>query len=262
MDLGLKGRTVLVTAASKGLGKACALQFAREGADLAICSRDQAAVDAAAGEIRRETGARVLACQADVTDPAGVERLVAAVGREFGRLDTLVCNAGGPPPGGIEAISDDQWLQAVQLNLLSVVRLVRVALPFLKESDSGRVVTVASSSVRQPLSGLLVSNTLRLGIHGLIKSCSDELAPFNILLNTVGPGRFSTERMVAVDQAWAHAAGIPVEEQMVRTQKTIPLGRYGRPEEFARYVVFLGSPANTYVTGQALMVDGGLTRSY
>jgi 3-oxoacyl-[acyl-carrier protein] reductase len=262
VDLGLKGRVVLVTAASKGLGKACALEFAREGAELAMCSRDEAAVAATAEEIRRETGARVTAMRADVTDPQDVSRFIASAAGEFGRIDSLVCNAGGPPAGGFEAISDEQWLKAVDLNLLSVIRLIRAALPYLKKSGAGRVVTIASSSVKQPLEGLIASNTLRLGLHGLIKSCADEFAPDHILLNTVGPGRIATDRMIAVDRAWAQASGSTIEEQTDKTRKTIPLGRYGLPAEFAKYVVLLGSPANTYVTGQALMVDGGLTRSY
>jgi 3-oxoacyl-[acyl-carrier protein] reductase len=262
MDLELKGRTALVTGASKGLGKACAMAFAREGADVAICSRDEAAITAAADEIRRETGARVLAVRADLSQPDEVTRLVAAVSHHYGRIDTLVCNAGGPPPGGFAAVSDEQWLQAVNLTLMSVVRLMTAALPQLKASGAGRVVALASSSVKQPLNGLVLSNTLRLGLHGLIKSCADEFAQDNILLNTVGPGRIATDRMVEVDRSWAKTAGVSLAEQTVRTQATIPLGRYGEAEEFARYVLFLGSPANSYVTGQSLMVDGGLTRSY
>jgi 3-oxoacyl-[acyl-carrier protein] reductase len=191
-----------------------------------------------------------------------VTRLVAAAARQYGRIDTVVCNAGGPPPGGFQAVSDEQWLQAVNLTLLSAARLVRAALPHLKESGAGRVVALASSSVKQPLNGLVLSNTLRAGVHAMIKSCADEFAAEGILLNTVGPGRIATDRMAQVDRSWAQSAGISVEEQTERTQATIPLGRYGAPEEFARYVLFLGSPANTYVTGQSLMVDGGLTRAY
>jgi 3-oxoacyl-[acyl-carrier protein] reductase len=260
MDLGLKGKVALVTAASKGLGKACAVAFAREGASVAICSRDEAAVAATAEEIRRETGARVLAVRADVAQAEDIRQLVERTVAEFGRIDTITCNAGGPPAGTFEQISDEQWLAGVELNLLSVIRLIRAALPHLKASGSGRIVNLASSSVKQPIQSLIISNTLRLGLQGLVKSCSDEFAPYGILVNTVAPGRFGTDRVRSLDTGRAQRAGITLEEQVARTQREIPLGRYGDPAEFARYVAFLGSPANTYVTGQALMVDGGMTR--
>lgn len=261
MDLQLQGKVALVTAASKGLGRACALGFAREGASVAICGRDGAALEATAAEIAAETGARVLPIQADVAVADDVARLVQRAFAEFGRIDTLVCNAGGPPAGTFEQISDQQWQQAVELNLLSVVRLIREALPHLKASGSGRIINLASSSVKQPIGGLITSNTLRLGLQGLVKTCADEFAPHGILINTVGPGRFDTDRVRSLDQGRAAKAGISLEAQVKETEKAIPLGRYGSPEEFARYVVFLGSPANTYVTGQALVVDGGMTRA-
>jgi 3-oxoacyl-[acyl-carrier protein] reductase len=260
MDLGLKGKVALVTAASKGLGKACALGFAREGASVAICSRDEAAVEATAAEIRRETGAQVLAVQADVTRAEEIREVVERTAAAFGRIDTIICNAGGPTAGTFEQITDEQWLAGVELNLLSVIRLIRAALPHLKASGSGRIVNLASSSVKQPIPALIISNTLRLGIQGLVKSCSDEFAPYGILVNTVAPGRFGTDRVRSLDIGRANRAGITLEEQVARTKREIALGRYGDPEEFARYVVFLGSPANTYVTGQALLVDGGMTR--
>lgn len=261
MEMKLEGKVALVTAASKGLGKACALEFAREGAAVVICSRDLAAVEAVAAEIRAQTGAKVLAIQADLTSAQAIEQLMATATQAFGRIDTLVCNAGGPPAGGFEQISDEQWAGAVELTLLSVVRLIRAALPHLKASGAGRIVAVASNSVRQPLPGLILSNTLRAGLQGLIKSCADEFAPFNVLVNTVAPGRIETDRLRQVETAWADRAGISLAEQMAKTHREIPQGRYGTPEEFAKYAVFLGSPANTYVTGQALMVDGGMTRA-
>lgn len=261
MDLGLNGKVALVTAASKGLGFATAMAFAREGASVAISSRDADAIGAAAEEIRAATGARVLAVTADVTDAAAIEAFVQAAVAEFGRIDSLVVNAGGPPPGTFETLSDAQWLGAVDLNLMSVVRLIRASLPHLKASGNGRIVNLASSSVKQPIPGLLLSNTLRLGLQGLVKTCAEEFAPDGVLINTVGPGRILTDRVRSLDKTRAAKAGITVDEQVTRTLKEIPLGRYGTPEEFARQVVFLASPANTYVTGQALMVDGGLTKA-
>lgn len=260
MDLGLKGKVALVTAASKGLGKACAMGFAREGASVAISSRDEATLEATAEEIRRATGAQVLTVRADVTQEEEIRQLVERTATHFGRIDTLVCNAGGPPGGTFEQISDEQWLAGIHLNLLSVIRLIRAALPYLKESGNGRIINLASSSVKQPIPALIISNTLRLGLQGLVKSCSDEFAPYGILVNTVAPGRFGTDRVRSLDIGRAQRAGITLEEQVAKTEREIALGRYGDPEEFARYVTFLGSPANTYVTGQALLVDGGYTR--
>lgn len=236
------------------------MEFAREGASVAICSREARAIEATAEEIRKATGARVLAVKGDVTSEADIRNFVKAAVTEFGRIDSLVCNAGGPSAGSFEQISDAQWLGAVDLNLLSVVRMIREALPHLKASGTGRIVNLASSSVKQPIGGLILSNTLRLGLHGLVKTISDEFASSGILVNTVGPGRFDTDRVRTLDEGRAAKARISMEEQRALTQKEIPLGRYGTADEFARYVVYLGSPANTYVTGQALMVDGGLTR--
>lgn len=262
IELGLKGKVAVVTAASKGLGRACAWAFAREGARLAISSRDGEATEAVAAEIRSETGAEVLALQADVASPADVDRLVSAAAERYGGIDSLVINGGGPAPGGFEQVGEEQWLKAIDVNLLAAIRLIRAALPHLKRSGTGRVVTIASTSVKEPLSNLIISNTIRAGVHALMKSCADEFARDQILFNTVGPGRIATDRLAAIDQAWANAAGITVEQQRVRAHQAIPAGRYGEPEEFARYVLFLCSPANTYLTGQAIMVDGGLTRAY
>lgn len=262
MDLGLQGRVAVITAASKGLGRACARAFAREGARLVICSRDEAALQAAAAQIRTESESEVLALRADVGSPADIARLISAAVERFGGIDSLVINAGGPAPGGFAQVGEEEWLRAIDTTLLGAIRLVRAALPHLRRSGAGRVVTIASTSVKEPLAHLVISNTLRAGIHALMKSCSDEFAADQILFNTVGPGRIATARLADIDEAWARAGGISVAEQQARAQRAIPIRRYGDPDEFARYVLFLGSPANTYVTGQAIMVDGGLTRSY
>lgn len=261
MDLELQGKVALVTAASKGLGKGVAQTFAREGAAVAICGRNQETIDAAADEIRAATNGSVLAVRADVTNDEDIGRFVQAATDEFGGIDVLICNAGGPPPGTFADLGDAEWEGAVQLTLMSAVRLIRAALPQLRASGDGRIICMASSSIKQPISGLILSNTLRLGLQGLVKTLSDELAPDRILVNMVAPGRFDTERVRSLDEGRAATLGISPEEQRERTEREIALGRYGTADEFARYVVFLGSPANTYVTGQALLVDGGLTRA-
>ncbi|WP_308636441.1 SDR family oxidoreductase [Paenibacillus silvisoli] len=260
MDLGFQHRTVIVTAASKGLGKASALRISEEGANVVICGRNAETIEAAAADIRSATGGEVLAVRADVSSPADIEALIAAAVERFGRIDGLVCNAGGPPGGTFATITDEQWESAFQLNVMSVVRLVRNALPHFP-AEGGRIVYVSSTSIKQPIPGLVLSNSLRLGVQGLIKTLASELASRQIFINAAAPGRFSTDRVRSLDEANAATAGIAYEAQRARSESEIGVGRYGDPAEFARYVAFLASPANSYMTGQALMVDGGLVKA-
>ena len=256
MDLGLKGKRAIVMAASRGLGYACAVGLAREGCDLVICSRDQKRIEAAGETIRRETGVRVKALVADVSSAAEAKRLVEATVSEYGGLEIVVHNAGGPPAGETLAMSEEQWQKAFEQNLLSFTRIVGAAVPQMAKAGYGRVLTIASSSIKQPIPNLALSNALRAGVWGVAKTLSRELAPQGILVNVISPGRIDTERIAELDQANAQRSGKSMEDVRKASVASIPLGRLGRPEELANLVVFLASQAASYITGQAITVDG------
>ena len=262
MDFGLRGTVAVVAAASQGLGRAVAMQLAREGANLAICSRKHDAIEEAAAEIRQQTGVEVAAVVADVSTPEGPDALVRAAVERFGRLDILVCNAGGPPPGGFSRHHDDEaWRQAFELNLLSAVRLVRAAAPYLRQSGRGRIINMVSSSVKQPIEGLVLSNAVRSGVIGLAKTLAAELAPDGVTVNNIAPGRFDTARIRQIDQARAESLGVTEEQARGEAIKQIPAGRYGRPEEFAYLAAFLASDKAAYITGVTIQIDGGMVKS-
>lgn len=260
MDLGLAGKRVLVMASSKGLGRAIAEQFVSEGAKVMLASRNEERLKAAASELNgiKEGAAEYTAC--DMMKPSDIRRTVRHTVERFGGIDVLINNSGGPPAGGFEDMDDEDWEKSFQLHLLSYIRTIREALPYLKK-QGGRIVNIASSSIKEPIPGLILSNTFRLGIVGLSKTLSEELAPFNVLVNTVGPGRIATERVKELDRAQADREGVHVDEITERAKKSIPLGRDGKPEEFAKVVVFLASDGNTYMTGSTFIVDGGKLRS-
>ncbi len=261
MDLGLNGKSALVAASSKGLGRAAAMQLAAEGAGVMISGRNESDLEAAAGEIERQTGAEVAYTVVDVSRGKDIENLVSRTAKRFGGLDVLITNAGGPPAGNLDKFSDEDWQKAFELNLLSVVRLIRAALPHMREKGYGRIVNFTSSSIKQPLENLLLSNVFRTGVLGLSKSLAAELAPDGILINTLGPGRIATDRLASLDETRAGNQSVSVEEVRRQSEARIPLGRYGQPDEFARVATFLASEANTYVTGQALLVDGGMVKA-
>ena len=256
MDFGLKGKRALVLAASRGLGYASALGLAREGCKLVICSRDQARIEAAADAIRKETGAEVKALVADVSSAAEAKRLVDATVQAYGGLEIVVHNAGGPPAGETLAMSDEQWQKAFEQNLLSFTRITGAAVPEMKKAGYGRVLTIASSSIKQPIPNLVLSNAFRAGVWGLAKTMSQELAPHGILVNVIAPGRISTERIAELDQANATRSGKAIEDVRKASVASIPLGRLGDPEEFANLVVFLASEKASYISGQGMFVDG------
>jgi 3-oxoacyl-[acyl-carrier protein] reductase len=261
MDLQLTGKIALVVASSKGLGKAIAAQLAAEGCDVMLTSRNAEQLDTARQQLLTSAKGRVECCPCDITRVDDIQALVAATRERLGSIDILINNAGGPPGGGFEQVDDAAWQAAFELNLLSYVRLIREVLPDLKQRG-GRIINVTSSSIKQPIPGLILSNAFRMGILGLAKSLADELAPFNILVNTVAPGRIATDRTAYLDQLKADKRGLSKEQVVAESLQSIPLKRYGETEEFARVVCFLASGASSYVTGSTLMVDGGMVKGY
>ncbi|HEX9268441.1 MAG TPA: SDR family oxidoreductase [Candidatus Limnocylindria bacterium] len=258
MDLGLKGKRVMVAAASKGLGRAVAAEFVGEGARVAICSRDLERIS----RVAEELGGGTIAIRADVSTEEGCRAFVSEATGALGGIDVLVVNAGGPRPGRFVDLDDAAWQQAVELTLFSAVRLTRLALSELRRSK-GAIVFSTSTSVRQPgapaYGTLILSNAIRAAVHGLLKTLATELAPDGIRVNAVQPGRISTERVAELDADAARREGVPIEQVRQRFERgAIPLGRYGKPEEFAAAVAFIASPRASYITGVSLQVDGGM----
>ncbi len=261
MDLNLHGRVALVVASSKGLGKAVAKQLALEGCNVMLTSRDAEQLAATRQEISEVSSSQIESCACDITRAEEIGALVAVTREKFGAIDILVNNSGGPPGGGFDQHDDENWQKAFELNLLSYVRLIRAALPDLK-ANAGRIINITSSSIKQPIPNLILSNVYRMGLLGLAKSLAEELAPHNVRINTIAPGRIGTDRTAHLDQLKADRLGITRETVEEDSQRNIPLGRYGSPDEFAKVVAFLVSDASSYVTGSSLMVDGGMVKAY
>jgi 3-oxoacyl-[acyl-carrier protein] reductase len=260
MDLGLDDKVALVTAASKGLGRAVASRLAEEGAHVAICARGEEHLAATSAEIEAQTDRQVLPIQADVSNPKAADALVKATIERFGRLDILVTSAGGPPPGQFLDLTPEDWETAVRLTLMSAVRLLYTAVPVMQEQGEGSILAITSVTVKQPLPNLVLSNSLRLSIIGLIKTLADELAPFGIRVNGICPGWTRTDRVDQLLRDRATRKLTTAEEEAAQIAIDIPMGRMGTPEEFARAAAFLVSPAASYITGVSLLVDGGMYR--
>ena len=261
MDLGLKGKVALVAGASQGMGKAAAMGFAREGAKVAICARGQATLNETAAQIRKETGGEVLAIVADMSKAEDIKKFVEQSAKHFGRVDVIVNNAGGPPPGEFMKFTDDDWQNAFNQSFMSTMRMTREAVPHMRQAGGGKIINITSYSVKEPIAGLVLSNAVRSGVIGLAKTLSRELARDNILINNVCPGRIDTDRAKKLNKARADRLGRPVEEIDREMAAEVPLGRYGTAEEAGDLIVFLGSDRASYITGTTIAVDGGLVRA-
>lgn len=257
MDLKLVGKSALIIGSSRGLGYAAAQVLSQEGARVALNSRNEEELNQAADRLHLSTGGEVLPLVGDVGVPDTAERLVSKTVESFGGLDILITNAGGPPAGSFETFDDAAWQQAVNLSLMSHVRMIRAALPVLRKSETPAVLTITSYSVKQPIPNLVLSNSIRAATVGLTKSLSIELGVYGIRFNSILPGWTETERVTVLMEYRAQSSGAAIQDEITRQSRDIPLGRFAQPEEFGRVAAFLVSPAASYINGVMLPVDGG-----
>ena len=260
MDLGIKDRVAIVAASSKGLGKAVAYGLAREGVQLALCARTEAPLNATVEEIRAATGVQVFGKALDVTRPAQVSQFVRETAGRFGKVDICVTNAGGPPAKTFAETTIEDWHAAANLNLMSAVYFAREVLPLMQKQKWGRLITITSAAVKQPMDNLVLSNSVRSAVSGLVKSLANEYAKDNILVNNVCPGYTLTARLEDLSKRMAGTEGVDAHAIQARWTNQIPMRRLGRPEELAAVVVFLASECASYVTGTSIAIDGGLVK--
>lgn len=262
MDLGLKNRVALVAASSQGLGLATAEAFGAEGCKVAMCARNQKTLEAGAEKIRKRHGAEVVTEAFDVTDAAAVGRFVARVAAQFGGIDICVTNAGGPPAKGFLAASLEDWQHAIDANFLSTVYFCREVIPHMQRKKWGRIITITSITTKQPVTDLVLSNAVRAGVVGLVKSLANEFGKDGILVNNVGPGFTATDRLKELAKARSSATGKPQQEIFDGWAADAPLKRLGEPRELADAIVWLASERASYITGQTVLVDGGMYKGF
>ena len=264
MNLNLKNKNAIVCASSQGLGKAAAIDLAKEGVNLAICSRDQEKIDKAKEEIllKTEHNIKVIAFKADLDSLEDIQIFLQEVEQSLGEVDILVNNTGGPPPSTFEQISDEDWQNAFNSTMMSAVRLSRALVPKMKKKEWGRIINISSVSVKTPVNGLFLSNSLRMGVLGWAKALADELAAHGITVNTVCPGYTRTERVEAILESQSSSSGLSKEEIEKTIADNIPMKRVGEAEDLAGLITFLASEKANYMTGLAVQVDGGSARTF
>lgn len=264
MNLNLKNKNAIVCASSQGLGKAAALDLAEEGVNLAICSRDQDKINKVKEEIHQKINSeiKVIALQVDLDSPDEIQAFYKQVENDLGSVDILVNNNGGPPPSTFEQLSDDDWQKAFNSTMMSCLRLSKLVIPNMKENAWGRIINISSVSVKTPVNGLFLSNSLRMGVLGWAKALSDELAPHGVTVNTVCPGYTRTERVEAILETQSNSSGLKKEEIEKSIAENIPMKRVGEAEDLAGLITFLASEKADYMTGLAIQVDGGSARTF
>ncbi len=264
MKLNLKNKNAIVCASSQGLGKAAALDLAEEGVNLAICSRDQDKINKVKEEIHQKINSeiKVIALQIDLDSPDEIQAFYKQVENDLGSVDILVNNNGGPPPSTFEQLSDDDWQKAFNSTMMSCLRLSKLVIPNMKRNGWGRIINISSVSVKTPVNGLFLSNSLRMGVLGWAKALSDELAPHGVTVNTVCPGYTRTERVEAILETQSNSSGLKKEEIEKSIAENIPMKRVGEAEDLAGLITFLASEKADYMTGLAIQVDGGSARTF
>ena len=264
MNLNLKNKNAIVCASSQGLGKAAALDLAEEGVNLAICSRDQDKINKVKEEIHQKINSeiKVIALQVDLDSPDEIQAFYKQVENDLGSVDILVNNNGGPPPSNFEQLSDDDWQKAFNSTMMSCLRLSKLVIPNMKKNAWGRIINISSVSVKTPVNGLFLSNSLRMGVLGWAKALSDELAPHGVTVNTVCPGYTRTERVEAILETQSNSSGLKKEDIEKSIAENIPMKRVGEAEDLAGLITFLASEKADYMTGLAIQVDGGSARTF
>jgi len=261
VDLGIRGKIALVAASSKGLGRAVAEELAAEGANLVMCARGEDALRQAADSIRKHSNVTVVEVAADVSQQSGLDRVAKTALDKFGRVEILVTNSGGPPSGAFESFGPEAWESATRLLLTSAVGLARAVLPGMKERRWGRILNITSIAVKQPIDGLMLSNSLRAAVTGFARTLATEVARYNITVNNIMPGFTRTDRMEELARQTSEKTGATVTDAMAKWEREIPMGRLAEPREFAALAAFLASERASYITGSSIAVDGGWIRS-
>ena len=262
MDFKLQNKTALVCASSEGLGKAAALELAKEGCNISMCARNSENLEKAAKEIRSHVDCTIITSVMDLNDKNSLKELVSKTVKDLGSIEILVNNAGGPPPGNFDSLNDEDWEKTFNLTLMSAVALSRLVLPDMKRSSWGRIINIQSRSVKSPVPGLFLSNSMRLAAVGWAKALSDEVAEYGITVNTVCPGETRTQRLINIFDNQAKVSGESSKNIEATINKSIPAKRIGEPEELAALIAFLASERSGFTTGTVIQVDGGATRAF